>query len=197
MVDLIDLPLFPLRMVLFPGGSLALRIFEPRYLDLVRDSARDGSEFGICLILDGEETGAPAIPAAVGTMARISDFDTLPEGLLGITVEGRGRFRARSTRVRDNGLVTASVEPWPEEPHLPVPPEHGLLATILERLVEQVGGRYAKARRECFDDASWVGFRLAELLPLAPAEKQHLLETTDPLLRLAQLAHYLPRFQDG
>ena len=196
-VDLIDLPLFPLRMVLFPGGSLALRIFERRYLDLVRDSARDASEFGICLIMDGEEAGAPATPVAVGTAARISDFESLPGGLLGITVAGRGRFRVHSTRVRDNGLVTARVEPWPDEPRVPVPPEHGLLATILERLVEQVGGSRAKAARACFDDASWVGFRLAELLPLAMAERQQLLETTDPLLRLEQLTHYLPRFQDG
>jgi Lon protease-like protein len=196
-VELIDLPLFPLRTVLFPGGTLALRIFEPRYLDLVRDAARDGSAFGICLILDGEECGAPAVPAAVGTAARISDFGTLPEGLLGIAVEGQGRFRARSTRVRDNGLVMAFVEPWPEEPRLPVPPEHGLLATILERLLDQVGGPHAKAGRECLDDASWVGFRLAELLPLAATERQLLLEMSDPLLRLTQLAHYLPRFQDG
>jgi hypothetical protein len=97
--------------------------------------------------------------------------------------------------VRDNGLVHGEVRFWDEEPQVTVPPEHGLLATILERLLDQIGGAYARVERARFDDASWVGFRLAETLPLAQAEKQHLLQLTDPLQRLAQLQHYLPRFQ--
>ena len=72
------LPLFPLKSVLFPGGKLELRIFERRYLDLVAECARTSSGFGVCLILQGEEAGAPAEPAAVGTLARIIDFETLP-----------------------------------------------------------------------------------------------------------------------
>jgi hypothetical protein len=192
-----ELPLFPLATVLFPGGPLTLRIFEPRYLDLVRESARRDAPFGVCLILEGEEVGAPARPATVGTLARITDFYTLPDGLLGISAEGGGRFQVASTRVRDNGLLLGQARLWPDEPQLPVPPEHGLLATILERLLEQLDGVYAQVERARLDDASWVGFRLAELLPLAQPEKQHLLEMTDPLQRLAQLAHYLPRFQRG
>ena len=90
---LIDLPLFPLSAVLFPGGPLALRIFEQRYLDLVRDCARRSSGFGVCLILQGREAGEPAVPAAVGTVARITDFYTLPDGLLGISAEGGERFQ--------------------------------------------------------------------------------------------------------
>lgn len=189
------LPLFPLNAVLFPGGHLNLRIFEPRYLDLVRDCSRSGSGFGVCLILAGREAGEPAIPAAIGTVARITDFYTLPDGLLGIAAAGGERFQVATTRVRDNGVVHGDVRLWPDEPVIEVPAEHGLLATILERLLEQLGGHHARFERARLDDASWVGFRLAELLPLEQVEKQHLLQMTDPLRRLAQLQHSLPRFQ--
>ncbi|MGN6313011.1 MAG: LON peptidase substrate-binding domain-containing protein [Rhodanobacteraceae bacterium] len=190
-----DIPLFPLGTVLFPGGPLGLRIFEQRYLQMVRDCTRDQSCFGICLILKGSEAGAPAVPAAVGTLARVTDFYSQPDGLLGISVEGGARFRVLRTRGRDNGLVRGDVRYWPDEPVLPVPPEFGLLADILERLVEQAGGWWRDAPRERYDDASWVGFRLAEFLPLKPVERQHLLELTDPLERLRVLRDALPRFQ--
>jgi Lon protease-like protein len=194
-VALTDIPLFPLSNVLFPGAPLNLRIFEQRYLDLVRECSRSGSGFGVCLILDGHEVGQPALPAAVGTLARITDFFTLPDGLLGISAEGGERFQVATTRVRDNGLVHGEVRFWPPEPVVQVPPEHGLLATILERLLEQIGTAYARVERARFDDSSWVGFRLGELLPLAQPEKQELLQMTDPVLRLARLQHYIPRFQ--
>ncbi|MBA8882228.1 LON peptidase substrate-binding domain-containing protein [Dokdonella fugitiva] len=196
-MPLVDIPLFPLSAVLFPGGPLNLRIFERRYLDLVRDCARDGAGFGVCLILAGREAGDPAVPAAIGTLARITDFCTLPDGLLGISAEGGERFQVATTRVRDNGLVHGEVRFWPDEPGVEVPPEHSLLATILERLLDQVGGAAAKVDRARYDDASWVGFRLAEMLPLAQPEKQLLLQITDPVQRLAQLQHYMPRFQRG
>ena len=189
------IPLFPLNAVLFPGGPLMLRIFEQRYLDLVRDCSRAGSGFGVCLILQGREAGEPAVPAAVGTLAHITDFYTLPDGLLGIQAEGAERFQVTTTRVRDNGLVHGEVRFWPDEPSVAVPPEHSLLATILERLIEKAGGPFAKAGRSCYDNASWVGFRLAELLPLDLPERQQLLQMTDPLQRLARLMHYVPRFQ--
>ncbi len=192
-----DIPLFPLNTVLFPGGSLALRIFEPRYLDLVRDCTRSGSGFGVCLILSGTEAGQPAVPAAVGTLARIDDFYTLPDGLLGIHASGSRRFRVTHSRVRDNGLVHGEVTWLPDEPVVPVPPEHGLLATILERLVERAGGEHARAERARFDEASWVGFRLAEFLPIEAAERQHLLQLADPVARLEQLTRCIPRFQSA
>jgi Lon protease-like protein len=192
---LIDIPLFPLSTVLFPGALLPLRIFEPRYLDLVRDCARSGSGFGICLMLDAVTEGGGASPAAVGTFARIQDFGSLPDGLLCITVLGGERFRVNSIRVRDNGLIHGEVRFWPEEGVVALPPECGLLAEILERLLDRVGCEWADAPRACYGDAVWVGFRLAEALPLAMHERQQLLEMTDPLARLQQLLHYLPRFQ--
>ncbi len=108
-----SLPLFPLNTVLVPGAALGLRVFEPRYLDLVRDCGRNGTGFGVCLILEGREVGAPATPAAFGTEARIEDFDSGPDGLLHLRLRGGRRFHVERTRVRDNGLVVADVS-WRE-----------------------------------------------------------------------------------
>jgi len=193
----LDIPLFPLNSVLFPGGLLNLRVFERRYLDLVRDCARGGPGFGVCLILQGREVGEAAVPAAIGTLAHIVDFYTNPDGLLGISVSGGRRFHVERSRVRDNGLAHGEVTLWPEEASVMVPSEFLLLATILERLLEKIGGPHGKAPRERFDDAAWVGYRLAEALPFDNRERQHLLQLGDPLDRLAQLMHYLPRFQNA
>jgi uncharacterized protein len=193
----VEVPLFPLNTVLYPGGQLQLRIFEPRYLDLVRECTRTGSAFGICLILDGSEVGAPARPAAVGTLAHITDFSHRSDGLLGIATEGGQRFRVVRTRVRSDGQLRGDVELWPAEGAQPVPVEFSLLPTILERLIETMGPQWRHAPRSSYDDAGWVGFRLAELLPLAGEEQQRLLEMTDPLKRLAALRDILPRFQKG
>lgn len=190
-----DIALFPLNTVLFPGGMLELRVFERRYLDLVRDCARNGTGFGVCLILHGQEAGEAAVPAAVGTFARIVDFYTQDDGLLGIRASGGERFRVARTRVRDNGLVHGDAQFWPDEARVSVPTEFALLATILERLLDRMGGTHATESRDRYDDAGWVGFRLAEALPLENRERQHLLQMTDPLQRLEQLMHYLPRFQ--
>jgi len=194
---LIEMPLFPLSAVLFPGGQLQLRIFEPRYLDLVRECTRQGAGFGVCLILQGTETGAPAVPASIGTVARISDFDRDDDGLLGIVAEGGSRFRVERSRARSDGLLRGDVEVRPAEPALAVPVEFALLQNILERLVETMSPRWRHAPRSAYDDASWLGFRLAELLPLEPIEQQRMLELNDPLLRLAELRDILPRFQRG
>lgn len=191
----IEIPLFPLSTVLFPGAELPLRIFEQRYLSMLRECSAEDSGFGVCLMLEGHEAGAPALPAAVGTVARMCDFYTLPDGLLGITVTGTERFQVVSSRIRDDGLIRGRVRLWEAEPELPLPAEFGLLATILERLVEQLDGPWKDADQSCYDDATWVGFRLAELLPLPLPERQHLLELTDPMARLADLRDLLPRFQ--
>src|SRR5690348_17368617 len=91
-----------------------------RYLDMVRECARGDGVFGVCLIMDGQEAGEPALPAAVGTLARIVDFDTLPDGLLGISVTGCTRFHVQKSRIRGNGLVTGEVRHWPDEPAIPI-----------------------------------------------------------------------------
>lgn len=187
----VSLPLFPLRTVLFPGGVLRLRIFERRYLDMVRECGHRGSGFGVCLILDGAETGAAAQPAAIGTRARIIDFYTGADGLLGITVEGETRFHVDRARVRDNGLIVADLCGFAPDRSCEVPAEHGLLVRLLEHLLARDGALPDDAR--LLDDAAWVGWRLGERLPLSPCDRQLLLQTDEPEQRLDRLIEWLPR----
>lgn len=187
-----SLGLFPLHSVLVPGAALSLRVFEPRYLDLVRECGRRGRGFGVCLIIDGEEVGAPASAAAFGTEALIEDFGTDADGLLTLRVRGARRFHARRVRVRDNGLQVAEIDWCAPDPEHALLPQHGLLATLLQELIDRIGGEHAMAPRVRMEDAAWVGWRLAELLPLQLAQRQALLQTDDPHERLDRLLVLLP-----
>jgi Lon protease-like protein len=181
------LPLFPLHAVLLPGAGLDLRVFERRYLDLVRDCGRSGQGFGVCLILEGNEAGQPATPVAYGTEARIEDFNTGRDGLLALRVRGGRRFHVVQTRVRDNGLVVGQVQWCEPDPDDELRPEHGLLATLLQSLLEQVGADFSRISPAQLDNAAWVGWRLAELLPLSPQQRVALLQEDDPHQRLQHL----------
>lgn len=186
------LPLFPLRTVLMPGGVLALRVFEPRYLDMVKRCTRRGEGFGVCLLIDGVEAGGPAVPAETGTEARIVDFTMREPGVLGIAVEGERRFVVRATSVQADGLVMAEVQWLPPLPRSFVQPQHAFLVDLLKRMLERSGGPHAYADGASFDDAEWVSHRLAELLPLDHDQRLHLLEEDDVGLRLDALLRWLP-----
>ncbi|MEM9303832.1 MAG: LON peptidase substrate-binding domain-containing protein [Pseudomonadota bacterium] len=188
----VTLPLFPLKTVLFPGGPLRLQIFEPRYLEMVRDCTSQGTEFGVCLIVEGAEAGGATATARVGTTARIVDFFTTDKGLLGIQAEGISRFKLQDTRVRDNGLAVGEIELLEPEPEIPVDPQFALLPTILEKLLEQTSEIYGDVPTQRLDDSSWVGCRLSEILPLELVQKQLLLECQEPETRLEQLTRFLP-----
>ncbi len=181
------LGLFPLQTVLVPGAMLGLRVFEARYLDLVRECGRTGGGFGICLVLEGSEVGAGAVPVAFGTEARIEDFGTSDAGLLTLRVRGARRFHVQHTRVRDNGLLVGEVAWRDPDPVLPLQPQHALLATLLQRILEKIDRNQLAMGEECFDDAAWVGWRLAEILPLADGQRQLLLQEDDPHARLERL----------
>ncbi len=195
-----NIPLFPLGTVLYPDGILNLRIFETRYLDMVRECARNGTPFGVCAILN-EQRNANASgageAAAIGTLAKIVDFDAQSDGLLGIQAVGGERFRALRTRIGANGLIRADVDVSPATEKRPIPPEFGLLSSILDRLVEQAGDQLPQSMRAPVDDADWLACRMAELLPLSLEQRQGLLELDSPEERLDELLRILPRFQKG
>lgn len=188
----VSLGIFPLHTVLVPGALLGLRVFEPRYLDLVRECGRNGCGFGVCLILAGEEVGAPATAAAFGTEAVIEDFGSDDAGVLTLQVRGARRFHARRARVRDNGLQLAEVRWCDAGAPQRLRPEHGLLALLLQSLLDRFGGEHAMAPSALLDDANWVSWRLAELLPLEDAQRLQLLQIDDPHQRLEQVLALLP-----
>jgi hypothetical protein len=180
------IPLFPLHTVLFPGGPLPLRIFETRYTDMVGRCAREQLPFGVVLIQEGEEAGEVATTATVGCTARIADFGTLQDGLLGISCVGECKFRVRRVWREADGLNMAEVTWLPPEPELSLPAEYAPLAGIVRQALGELAEHYEHAE-EKFDDAAWVGSRLAELLPLQLVDKQLLLELEDPIARLDAL----------
>lgn len=193
----VELPLFPLGSVLFPGASMKLRVFERRYLDLVREVSREGRPFGICLIVSGREVGKPALPAQVGTEAFIRDFETLPDGLLGIAVEGGARFDVRSCRARDSGLLIGTVDYRPPLPVQRVPAAYGTLVRLLSGLLDTLERDGLWQGQRQLDDADWVGFRIAEFLPaLSANDRQFLLQLDDPIARLDLLLQALSQLAD-
>lgn len=183
MSERVEIPLFPLGTVLLPGGPLPLRIFETRYIDLIRRCLRDSSGFGVVLIREGVEAGGPALTFDVGTYARIVDFSQQPDGLLGIRAAGERRFRILERRRERDGLNVAEVEWLPEEPQQPLPEEFAELGPALDAILTQLGEPYASLERH-LDDAAWVAGRLAEILPIPPGHKQHCLELDDAVERL-------------
>jgi Lon protease-like protein len=189
-MSLTEIPLFPLNTVLFPGGVLPLRIFEPRYVDMVRRCMREGGEFGIALIREGKEAGGPATTHDVGTVAQIVDFDQTKDGLLGITTRGTQRFRIQSTRRQADGLNLAMIEKLPPEPVVMLPDEYGVLARMLIEALPQMGD-YFKHLLPQYDDAAWVSARVAEVMPIPLAVKQQMLEVDDGVERLRLLTPLL------
>lgn len=181
-----ELPLFPLHTVLFPQGVLPLRIFEPRYVDMIGHCMREGDSFGVVLIHSGAEVGDVAETAAVGTSARIIDFNNLPDGLLGITCRGERKFRVLERWQRPDGLYVGRIEYLEAETRVAVPQKYHALVDLLRKMLPALGEPYASMPGD-FADASWVGSRLAELMPLSPPDKLKLLLLDDPIARLEWL----------
>lgn len=167
---------------------LALKVFEQRYLDMTKSCLGEGLPFGVCLIREGREVGAAAVPEPVGCLAEIVHWEMPELGLFHLLVRGTGRFRICETRVAPNQLVVARIEPVaPDPPGAPVDPA---CRALLAAWVEQFGAARLPSPPR-LDDASWVGYRLAELLPLEPRLRQQLLELTDAAERLARLKRIL------
>jgi len=181
-----SIALFPLNIVLFPGGPLPLRIFETRYLDMVRSCMRGDQRFGVALIREGGEVG-PAETFDVGTMAKIIDFHQLSDGFLGLSCVGEQRFRIVTRSRQADGLNLAQIDWMAAEPTIPVPERHSRLAELLKSVLPELGEVYAGIEMH-LDDAAWVGHRLAEILPIAATEKQFCLELADPIQRLDVLS---------
>ena len=194
-----DLPLFPLRTVLFNGGQLPLRIFEPRYVDMISGCMKAGEGFGVVLIREGREVrqskaeGAPQI-FRIGTVAIIEDFNLLADGTLGIMARGAAKFRVFETRQQADGLLVGTIEYLPQEPASGVDERFAPLIDILKELLRHPMIEKMDLRVE-YDDARSVGWRLAELLPIEPEIKQSLLQMHLPRERLLELVRIVNKLK--
>ncbi len=195
------LPLFPLRTVLFPGGVLPLRVFETRYVDMVRDRMKRDAPFGVIAIRSGEEVGKAAEHCSVGTLAHIVEWDMPELGVLQLQTRGGERFRVLETRIQPSQLIEARVEALP---HSPPTDDADSLQVCAQVLSIVIGDLLDQARQEAgedfinpfpepyqLDSAGWVANRWSEMLPISLEQKQALLEIDDEGARLLKVEQYL------
>lgn len=200
--------LFPLSVVLFPQGVLPLRVFEARYMDMVRDCMRDSTSFGVCLINDARGASAPT--AEVGCLAHITAWDMQQLGLLQIRTVGGDRFRLLTSELQPNGLMIGEIDLLETDDDQPVPAEHRPCVDLLTRIIEDMSAQLAEKRRTGeeaegspamgqlpfeqpyrMESSSWVSNRLCEVLPVPLKAKQKLMELNDAATRLEIVHTYL------
>jgi uncharacterized protein len=190
-------PLFLLSNVLFPNGVLRLRVFEQRYIDMVRQCMREKKPFGVCLITKGKEANAPKDFVRVGCLARIVDFDMAQLGVLEIRCNGEQRFEVQTFDVQKDGLVLAQVKLIEPDAVIAIPDDLQTCASLAQELVKEIERKLDEESNQViaapyeFESAAWVGNRLCEVLPISPAARQELMALRDPLSRLNLVEQYL------
>lgn len=196
------LPLFPLNTVLFPGGVLPLKVFEARYIDMVRDCMRREAPFGVVLIKAGQEVGMAAEPESVGCLAHITGWDMAQPGMLMLSTRGGQRFRILQTRKRPSQLLEARIALIAaDSPTQAVSDIHVSCAKALKTVADTIERTGRAEQGEAFvspfglplqfDQSSWVANRWCEILPVSLKARQKLLEMDDAESRLTVIHQYL------
>lgn len=184
------IPIFPLGLVLFPGSTLPLKIFEQRYLEMTKTCVRDDSVFGVCRIRQGQEVGAPAEHEEIGCSARISQWDMPHPNLFHLLCKGERVFRVVDVKTEANGLILGVVQWLTSDSSAVDTDSFHVCRDVLERVAERAGDTvFADAPQ--FDDPEWVSYRLSELLPIDSQRKQALLEERSTAQRLATISKML------
>ncbi len=178
-----------------PGGRLPLRIFEPRYLDMVRKCLKQGTGFGVCLIKQGSEVGPTPSTFPYGILIEIVDWDRDDSGLFLIVTQGVQKFRTISTKINQSGLMEGEVEMLPLEQKTFIPARYLELAELLHRALENVGPLLDYTEAD-FTDAVWVSGRLVELLPMTAELRHEMVAIDDPLERLEALQNFIHEHDD-
>ena len=197
-----SLPLFPLGTVLFPGGVLPLRIFEVRYLDMIRRCQASGSPFGVVSLTQGQEVRQAGTTqesfCEVGTLATLAEVTSPQPGLMMIRAEGTQRFRILRSELLKHGLWTADVECLADDQAVPVPDDLKDCADTLRRVLDKLQAQASEVNADMpvrdpwqLEDCGWVANRWCELLPLPPQMKQRLMALDEPVLRLQLVQDYL------
>jgi uncharacterized protein len=199
---MIEIPLFPLKTVLLPANTLALKIFEPRYLDMIANCMRENSLFGVVLIHRGEEAGTATDIYSIGTTATISDWEHREDGLLGVTALGVQRFEILSTRTQSDGLSLAEIEMLEDNDSNEIPEQYHYMLQLLDHISAQAGRIRSDNQSFCE-----ILYQLIYLMPIDVALKQRLLEIPDysdravilhaELIRLGVIQYIKPEPKGG
>ena len=179
-------PIFPLSSITFPGGYMPLRIFETRYIDMVKNCVKNNTGFGISLNKPNSDEFYD-----VGTYCKIADWEQMDDGLLGITARGKYRYRVLNSSIQSDNLILADIESMEEPSFIDVPKELMPYSDFLKNILEQYPKFYHDDAPKYFTESGWVGSRLAEILPMPTKEKQVILETEDYLVRLYKIKDYI------
>lgn len=190
----LEVPIFPLHTVLYPGGVLPLRIFEQRYLEMTKACLRDGSPFGVCRIREGREVGLPAIPEQIGCTAMIQSWEMPHPGMFQLQSRGVQAFRILEHSIRENDLMRAQIEMLEDVHDAADNAVSPLCRQVLGQAIQQLGPEFFPPPRD-FTNVRWVSYRLAEVLPLPGDIKQALLEEREDAARLARLHELLTTAQ--
>jgi len=202
-LHLTSLPLFPLNTVLFPGGTLALRVFEVRYLDMVRKCQAAAAPFGVVALTAGQEVRRAEAPdeqfESTGTLAVMEQMQTPQPGLITLHCRGVERFRITRRSQLPHGLWVADVEQLPGDPCVPVPDDLQRTATMLAQVLagqqarQGAPSQHPNPTPDQLQDCGWVANRWCELLPVPLPLKQHLMALDSPLVRLELVGDMLER----
>jgi Lon protease-like protein len=198
-LGLSNLPLFPLQSPLFPGGQLALQLFEVRYLSMVRKCHEVGAPFGVVLLTQGGEVRLPGQTEqfhSIGTLASIDQLSTIQTGLLHAQCHGVSRFQITRSQCLPSGLWVADVEQVAADPFIVIPADLQYIAQALQRVGNELQSRKPWQEADAqMDDCGWVANRWCELLPIKPELKQGLLATSSPLVRFELVGDILDRLK--
>tara|TARA_B100001564_G_scaffold355256_1_gene367250 strand:+ start:149 stop:751 length:603 start_codon:yes stop_codon:yes gene_type:complete len=187
-----SIPLFPLKSIVLPGGIFPLRIFERRYINMVKECIKNDN--GFCIVLTRNNSNKKYIDDVYnyGCFVKITDWDQLEDGLLGITVSGQSKIHVIDCGLNENDLLCGTIEDMPDEKEYMIPQKYLILSKFYKRIYPGIKN-FISYQRERYSDATWIGFRLTECLPLDSSTKNKLIATNDAIERLEKLYEIVNR----
>tara|TARA_B100001778_G_C18598802_1_gene636155 strand:- start:2167 stop:2769 length:603 start_codon:yes stop_codon:yes gene_type:complete len=180
------IPLFPLKSIVLPGGIFPLRIFERRYIDMVKNCIKNDTGFCIVLVRNNSQKEYIDDVYNYGCYVEISDWNQLEDGLLGITVEGKYKIHILDSKLNDNNLLCGKIEKSPEEKEFMIPQKYLILSKFYRKIYPGIKN-FISFKNERYSDATWISYRLTECLPLDSSTKNKLISINHGIDRLERI----------
>ena len=185
-----DIPIFPLKSIILPGGQFPLRIFERRYLDMTRNCLKNNTGFVIALTKKDSDYITSVYDYA--SYVEIVDWSQLDGGLLGITVEGKNIIKLDNYKLDEGNLLIGSGKEIETGLDYLIPQKYQILSKFYKKIYPEIKS-YIFHNKPKYNDANWVGFRLIECLPIQLNDKADLISMSEPLDRLERILHIIKR----